>query len=188
MQIRGWAGEATLPHSWPAEEGSTSFIDKGAVLQIRHLMFGRNPRRTLIRVLAWATLTMLSFQYFLVPIKVSGASMSPTYRDGSVNFINRLSYAAAEPKRGDVVVIEDDDNDLILKRVVAVPGEIVTLHYGELCINGQPVHDQFSKHPINWELDPVVLGPNEYFVIGDNRTASIFGKYRRDHILGKIVF
>lgn len=187
MNIRAWAGEAALPNGWPAEE-STSLIDSGTILQLRRICFGKNPRRTFFRVLVWATLTILSFQYMLVPIKVSGASMTPTYRDGSVNFINRLAYAGHSPERGDVVVIQDDDNDLILKRVVGVPGEVVTLYLGVLCVNGKPLKDQFSTHPINWEIEPCKLGANEYFVIGDNRTASIFGKYRRDQILGKIVF
>lgn len=187
MNIRAWAGEATLPSGWPAEE-STSLADHETIVHLRRICFGRNPRKTLLRVLVWATVTILSFQYLLVPIKVSGASMAPTYRDGSVNFINRLSYTSHGPIRGDVVVIQDEDHDLILKRVVGVPGEVVTLYMGTLHVNGKPLNDQFSKHPINWEIEPCRLGPNEYFVIGDNRTASIFGKYRKDQILGKIVF
>jgi len=77
---------------------------------------------------------------------------------------------------------------LILKRVIAVPGERVTLERGVFFINGQPLRDEFSKWHVNWDVAPVTLGPDEYFVIGDNRSYSMFGKFERRDILGKVVF
>lgn len=138
-------------------------------------------------MIVWAAGALMLFHYMLVPIKVSGASMAPTYRDGSVNFINRLAYTKHAPMRGDVVVLQDG-LDLILKRVIAIPGERVTLKQGVFNINGKPLDDQFSQWRVHWEVDPVTLGPNEYFVIGDNRTYSMFGKFDRHAILGKVVF
>jgi signal peptidase I len=139
------------------------------------------------RVLVWSVCTLAMFHFCLVPIKVIGASMTPTYRDGAVNFINRLAYTHKAPKRGDVVVLHDGD-DLILKRIIALPGEKVELDRGRFKINGKPLFDEFCLARVDSDFDPVRLGANEYFVIGDNRAASIFGKFPKQAIVGKIVF
>jgi signal peptidase I len=187
MRARGLAGGTnSFPLGWPAGE-SSSPANSEPVARWRRLCFGRNPSWTLRRIFIWGTCTMVLFHYALVPNKVTGASMTPTYRDGSVNLINRLSYTKRGPQRGDVVVLRDGE-DLILKRVIAIPGEHVTLEHGIFYINGKPYEDQFSKWPVNWDIDPIALGPNEYFVIGDNRTYSMFGKFNRTKILGKVVF
>ena len=186
MRARGWAGEAWLPFGWPAGTISSPAPSEAA-LKWRRICFGTNPVRTLARVALWSTTILLTFHHFLVPIKVVGASMTPTYRDGSLNLVNRLAYSKRAPSRGDVVVIRDG-HELILKRIVAVPGERVTLERGVFYINGVALHDQFTVDPINWDWDPTTLGPDEYFVIGDNRFQSVFGKFQRQAILGKIMF
>jgi signal peptidase I len=191
MSAQGWAGGASnpLPIGWPAGDHTSPTHDERAatVTKWRRFVFGKNPSRTLRRLMVWATGTLVTFHYLLVPIKVTGASMTPTYRDGSLNFINRLSYAKYAPKRNDVVILHDGE-DLILKRVIAMPGERVELQRGTFYINGKPLEDQFSKDPVNWDSESVTLGPDEYFVIGDNRTCSIFGKFGRRQIVGKIFF
>jgi signal peptidase I len=186
MRVRGWAGEGSLSLGWPAGQ-ITSPADTRDPFDWRRLLFGPNPTRTLRRVLVWTTCTLILFHYLLVPIKVIGASMTPTYRDGAVNLVNRLAYAHRQPKRGDVVVLHDGE-DLILKRIIALPGETVSFDLGRIRINGTKLDDQFSLDPIPADSDTITLGADEYFVIGDNRTASIFGKFPKHAILGKIVF
>jgi signal peptidase I len=186
MRTRGWAGEGWLPVGWPAGHASSS-SQTTQTINWRRLVFGPDPSRTLRRVLLWSAATLILFHYLLVPIKVIGASMTPTYRDGAVNLINRLAYSRKAPRRGDVVVLHDGE-DMILKRIIALPGETVALEDGQFQINGVPLHDQFSVDPVISDFDPVTLGADEYFVIGDNRTASIFGKFSKNAILGKIVF
>jgi len=186
MRVRGWAGEGLLPVGWPAGH-VTSPAETSEPINWHRLVFGSNPTRTLRRVLIWTTCTLVVFHYLLLPIKVIGASMTPTYRDGTVNLVNRLAYAHKAPKRGDVVVLHDGE-DLILKRIIALPGEKVSLVCGRIRINGIPLHDQFSFERIGGDSDAYTLGPDEYFVIGDNRGASIFGKFPKHAILGKIVF
>src|SRR3954468_7667642 len=186
MRVRGWAGEGWLPVGWPAGQ-ITSPAETSEPIQWRRIFFGPNPTRTLGRVLVWTVCTLILFHYLLLPIKVIGASMTPTYRDGAVNFVNRLAYARKAPKRGDVVVLHDGE-DLILKRIIALPGESVSLVRGRIRVNGIPLHDQFSLDPISSDPDAFTLGPDEYFVIGDNRSSSIFGKFPKHAILGKIVF
>ena len=186
MRVRGWAGEGFLPVGWPAGH-TTSHADTNDPINWRRLVFGPNPVHTLRRVLIWTTCALVLFHYLLVPIKVVGASMTPTYHNGAVNLVNRLAYTRTAPQRGDVVVLHDGE-DLILKRIIALPGETVSLTRGRIAINGVFVHDQFSVELVPADSESLTLGADEYFVIGDNRSASIFGKFPKHAILGKLVF
>lgn len=153
----------------------------------RRLVFGIDPRITLARVVVWATITIVFFHHLLLPIKIIGSSMSPTYRDGSVNFINRVAYARTPPKRGEVVAVRCG-GELLLKRIVGLPGEEICINNGTIEINGRPLRDQFAAHKIMSETVHVRLGPQEFFVIGDNRETSYFGPIRKREIVGRIVF
>lgn len=155
--------------------------------QLRHFVFGPRPQRTLVRVLLWSVLTVVFFHHLLVPIQIIGSSMSPTYRNGSLNLVNRLSYSKAAPHRGDVVALRAD-GELLLKRIIGLPGETVAIQNGVIEIDDKPLSDQFSFARIPWEMDPVRLGRDEYFVIGDNRALSVFCKVPKNDILGKTVF
>src|SRR3954463_15651803 len=137
MRVRGWAGEGWLPVGWPAGH-ITSPAQTGDPINWRRIVFGPNPTHTLRRVLVWSACTLILFHYLLVPIKVIGASMTPTYRDGAVNLVNRLILPRKAPKRGDVVVLHDGE-DMILKRIIALPGETVALEDGQFRINGVPL-------------------------------------------------
>ena len=152
----------------------------------REFVFGRRPQRTLCRVILWALRTFCFFHNLLVPIQIVGSSMYPTYRNGSLNLVNRW-YSRDGPLRGDVVAVRVD-GELLLKRIVAIPGEKIGISNGQLVINEHSLNDQFSRRKIPWEMDPISLKANEYFVIGDNRAASIFCKIQKDQILGKIIF
>jgi len=186
MRGGGWTGTDWLPAGWPARSVANP-PQTGEPLNWRRIVFGRDPNRTLARVLVWGACTLVFFHFLLVPIKVIGASMTPTYRDGGVNLVNRLAYKRQPPKRGDVVVLHDGE-DLILKRIIALPGETIELDRGRFKINGSPLRDEFSLARVEADFDPIKLSQNEYFVIGDNRAASIFGKFPKQAILGKIVF
>ena len=71
---------------------------------------------------------------------------------------------------------------------MALPGETVAIENGAIRINEQRLADEFSLRFIPWEMDPVSLDQDEYFVIGDNRAASVFCKVAKRDILGKIIF
>jgi signal peptidase I len=153
----------------------------------RSFCFGPNPIKTFKRVVVWCLGSLFFFNNMLLPIQIVGSSMTPTYRNGSLNFVNKLSYAAALPARGDVVALEAE-GDLLLKRIVATPGDLVSICNGKVCVNGLELDDQFADGRIPWEMPATILGENEYFVIGDNRAASVFCKIHRTQILGKIMF
>src|SRR5436309_7491994 len=97
------------------------------------VLIGRNPRRTLLRILAMVFTCFLVREFALVPIRVEGISMFPTYKDRGVNFVNRLAYLFREPRRGDVVAIKlAGEHVMFMKRIVAMPGESVGFHEGHV--------------------------------------------------------
>jgi len=153
---------------------------------------GRNPRFTLVRACVLAAVAIAVFKFILLPVRVTGGSMEPTYHDTRVNFINRLAYWHREPHRGDVVGIRFAGHRvMLLKRVVGCPGELVGFQNGRVSINGEVLDEPYVKLPSDWSRTPVQLGPDEYFVVGDNRSMPMenhmFGIAKRERIIGKIV-
>ena len=162
------------------------------------VLIGRRPRRTLIRVAVLVVTCFIVFRFFLLPIRIQGASMLPNYHSHALNCLNRLAYRWHMPRRGDVVGIRFSDpgplhtpSVMLMKRVVGLPGETVEFRQGRLFINGQPQDEPYVKYACNWERPPQKLGPDEYFVVGDNRSMSLedhkHGATPRDHIVGKVL-
>jgi signal peptidase I len=157
------------------------------------LVFGKNPRRTVVRVLVLAAISFIIFTWVLIPIRTEGSSMLPTYEPDKLHFVNRLSYGTSGPVRGDVVAIQmAGPHVLYVKRIVGLPGERVGISRGEVQINGTVLSEPYVRDRWPWDVDEVTLGPREYFVIGDNRGMSAgqhdFGRTEADRILGKVVF
>ena len=165
---------------------------------MRVVLIGRNWKLTLIRLVVLVVTCFIVFRFMLLPVRVEGISMLPNYRNGSVNFVNRLAYWRHGPQRGDVVGIRLSDPSIkwpsvmYLKRVIGLPGESVAFVNGVVYINGQVLNEPYEKHSdCEWDLPPVKLGPTEYYVVGDNRTMPaefhVKGRVERDHIVGKAV-
>jgi len=72
---------------------------------VRRVIIGRNPTRTLARVIVWIVVIFAIRTYALLPIRVEGVSMLPTYSENGINFVNCLAYSFHPPQRGDVVAI-----------------------------------------------------------------------------------
>ena len=72
---------------------------------LRTALIGRRPKRTLVRAAVLLVVSLAVFKYWLLPIRIEGSSMLPTYKEHGVNFVNRLAYWRHEPRRGDVVAI-----------------------------------------------------------------------------------
>ena len=118
--------------------------------------------------------------------------MMPAYKDRRPNFVNRLGYVFHEPRRGDVVTIRTSGLSIMfMKRVIGLPGETVAFHQGRAIIDGQALDEPYIKYPCDWELPPRHLGPNEYFLVGDNRSMAAsdhtMGIATRDRIVGKVM-
>jgi signal peptidase I len=156
------------------------------------VVFGRNPKRTLIRLSCLIVVTLVLFRYVLIPIRVSGFSMTPAFRDGKVTLVNHQAYHWAKPKRGDVVAFRmpEEGNVILLKRVIGLPGERVRIVDGRFFINGKALDEPYAKTSRDalTSGSEYRLGSDEYFVIGDNRIISMFYRIPEHYILGKVLF
>jgi signal peptidase I len=154
----------------PGESPSSGFW-----FWLRVAVIGRRPKRTLARLAVLVAVSAVVFKFALVPIRVVGVSMEPTYHNHAVNFINRLAYVRGEPQRGDVVGIRLSTNTdatfhvLLLKRVVGLPGETISFSRGHVCVNGHPLEEPYLKKSSDWNLPGKTLGPDQYYFVGDNR-------------------
>lgn len=139
---------------------------------------------------------------FSVGIKVSviGVSMSPLLQNGEEVLINRFKYKVFSPQRGEVIAFLPNGNTnshYYLKRVVGLPGEKIQIIDGYVYINGELLEEDESYDKI---ADPgiaaseILLGSDEYFVLGDNRNFSEdsrsgnIGPVSKDTITGKAWF
>jgi signal peptidase I len=159
----------------------------------RRVLLGRRPSRTLARAAVVVAAAVVTFGWVLVPIRTYGPSMQPTYRAGGLWFVNRLAYLGHEPRRGDVVAIRlAGPRVLIVKRVLAVPGERVRIDAGIVHVDGRPLDEPYVVHRAKWVMPERVLGGREYFVAGDNRGMRIeqhdLGAVQRDRIVGRMLW
>ena len=135
-------------------------------------------------------IVVLAIKRFVVsPIKVNGASMFTTLKDGDMMILNETSYYFKDIKRFDIVVV-DTKEELIIKRVIGLPGETISYQDKQLYINGKKVEDKYA-YGITDDFDPVTL-KDEYFVMGDNRQNSLdsryLGPFKKKYIRGKTNF
>ena len=155
---------------------------------------------TLLRLALWAVLCVVALKILFIHIRVDGISMLPTCADKSTYWVSRIAYLRHEPQRGDVVAIRFEPPDssihrlelpqiVLLKRIVGLPGETVAFVNGHVLINGEILDEPYEKSRCNWNSTPVTLGPNQYYVVGDNRSMPsgdhVHGAYKRNQILGK---
>lgn len=160
--------------------------------RLRIVIFGRNLKLTLVRAAVLAVTCVVTLEFVLLPIRVEGISMEPTYHDRSINFVNRFAYIRHEPRRGDVIGVRlAGPHVMYMKRIIGLPGETIAFENGRVSINSQPLGEPYEKSFCDWNYGPVKLMPDEYFVVGDNRAMPkedhYFGRCARERIIGKIL-
>lgn len=150
------------------------------------------PRRLVSRKALCLALACCAFGYVLMhwimwPVQIDGESMAPNYDDGQPAIINRLAYLSNGPQRGDVVGLRVGQ-EFYIKRIIGLPGERIEFLRDKVLVNGRPLAEPYPVKPLLWRLAPVQLGANDYYVMGDNRTASKLGPISRERIIGKSMF
>jgi signal peptidase I len=160
---------------------------------VLHPLVGRNPRATLLRIVIIISFAVIVFGWILVPLRLSGISMLPTYQDGALNFANRAAYWVREPARGDVVAIRlAGPHAFYVKRVIGMPGERVEIVAGAVRVNEEVLVEPTVVRRAAWNMAPVDLAAGEFFVVGDNRSMKIehhdLGRVSRRRIVGKLLF
>ncbi len=133
------------------------------------------------------------------PVQVEGTSMMPGLVDQERIFINKFTYRFGIEKieRGDTVVFwySDDKSRSYIKRVIGLPGEEVRIDQGTVYVNGKPLNEDYvpAEYRDEFSMDPVVVEPDHYFVLGDHRNSSNDSRawrqgIDRSRIYGKAVF
>ncbi len=129
--------------------------------------------------------------------QVSGSSMETTLSDGDNLLVDKITYRFSEPKRFDIIVFpfQYDTDTYYIKRIIGMPGETVQIDYdGNIYINGSLMEESYGREVIQnpgRAAEPITLGEDEYFVMGDNRNNSSdsrdpsVGNIHRKDIIGR---
>src|SRR3989339_619983 len=152
----------------------------------------------ILQVVIIAAAIIIPIRYFLIqPFIVKGASMEPNFEENQYLIIDELSYRLREIERGEIIVFEPPTNvsQYYIKRVIGLPGETVEINDGKIQIyndefpNGVLIQEGYIDEYTYGE-EYVVLGQDEYFVMGDNRDVSLdsraIGPIPKDNIVGKV--
>lgn len=166
--------------------------------------FVEEETNLLRRAVCWATdiIVVIALACFTVhafggQITVMGNSMSPLLESGDVVLMNRIGYDLGKPERFDVVVFQREDQKQNIKRVIGLPGETIQIVDGQILVNGQVMEESEDQKKIalaGLAENPVELGEDEYFLLGDNRDSSEdsrfanVGNVKEHQILGKVWF
>lgn len=151
---------------------------------------------TVLYFLAVVALTFLFVQYVGQRTHVNGDSMNATLEDGDNLIVDKISYRFSDPERFDIIVFpyQYQENTYYIKRIIGMPGETVQVIDGMIYINGELLEETYGKEVMQYAgvaADPITLGEDEYFVLGDNRNNSSdsrdpsVGNIKEDQIIGK---
>ncbi len=154
----------------------------------------------LIKIIFIAFVIILPIRFYVLqPFYVKGASMEPNFHDNEYLVIDELSYRLHQPARGDVIVLRNPSlpSEFLIKRIIGLPGDRLTINDGEVTVydkahpNGGVLDEAAYLPPdrLTFGHLDVTLGRNEFYVLGDNRPASldsrIFGPVDRSQIIGR---
>jgi signal peptidase I len=170
---------------------NTSSGPPASLLSLRHEI--RVWTRDLLIAIGLA-LVIIVFLY--QPVKVEGTSMAPLLSDQERIFINKFVYRFESIHRGDVVVFwyPLDRSKSFIKRVIALPGETVTIRQGVVTVNGVVVPEPYvpPQYEDVSDYGPTRVPADTYFVMGDHRISSndsrVFGPVPSQFIYGRAVF
>jgi signal peptidase I len=147
-------------------------------------------------ILLAVVIAFLMVVFLYQPVKVEGTSMQPELLDQERIFVNKFVYHFEEIHRSDIVVFwyPKDPSKSFIKRVLGVPGDVVSIREGQVYINGQLVEERYVPQGYQ-DVDsypPVRVREGYYYVLGDHRNASndsrSWGLVPRKYIYGKAVF
>jgi signal peptidase I len=186
-------GQFEKENYWePEPQPKTSFLKK-----VLHLI------REVLETVVPAVLIALLINLFLAQAtRVYGQSMEPNLHTDQRLIVEKLSYnpylrqylGFNGPQRGDVVVIrlQTQGDELLIKRVIGLPGDMVEIHNGQVLVNGQPLDEPYLATPTPGIYGPTTVPPLHIFVLGDNRSSSndsrSFGTISLKDVVGRAWF
>ncbi len=148
-------------------------------------------KETLETIIPAIIIALLINLFLAQATRVYGQSMEPNLHTDERLIVEKVSYKLHPPQRDDIVVLKvrDEAKELLIKRVIGLPGETVEVRDGKVLINGEPLDEPYLARPTLGRYGPTVVPPEHVFVMGDNRNASndsrAFGPVSYNHIIGK---
>lgn len=187
-------------HYWPAADGEADGeADEvaGASPTLPEQLPSHPERsggflRELLQIVLPAIVLAMAVHLFLAQATVVfGQSMEPSLSPYQRLIVDKLTYQFRAPERNDIVVLElPNVSDLLVKRIVALPGESIEVDAGAVFVNGVRLNEPFLRDLGHVSMARVDLGPLQYFVMGDNRDNSndsrAFGPVMREQIIGRV--
>lgn len=178
-------GEEKKPNTDDLEKGAGQKVDmkKESLSWVFYIAF--------VLVLTWVIITFVGQR-----TRVDGRSMMNTLHDGDNLIVEKLSYRFSDPKRFDIIVFPPTGKkEYYIKRIIGLPGETVQIdENGNIYINGELLKENYGAETIQnpgRAANPITLGDDEYFVMGDNRNNSKdsrseeVGNVKRSQIIGR---
>lgn len=151
----------------------------------------------LAKIILFSLAIIIPIRYFLIqPFYVKGASMEPNFQDHEYLIVDEITYRFRAPTRGEIIVFRapGERRQYFIKRIIGVPGEIIEGKEGKLYANGALLNEgQYLASDVTTQGEfTVTLQETEYWVQGDNRSASLdsrsFGPIHRKDIIGRAAF
>lgn len=152
-------------------------------------------------VLIALVLAFLLRTLVIEPRYIPSGSMEPTLQVGDRILVEKLSHRWHLPQRGDIIVFyppfldQETHSKAYIKRVIALPGDRLSIHAGQLFLNGIPQIEPYISEPIDYDLPEqgeILIPPGYLWVMGDNRNNSndshVWGYLPRQNIIGRAIF
>ena len=149
-----------------------------------------------IKIIVITVLVTYSVLFFVQVSRVVGSSMEPTYHNGNIILVDKVFYKQSEPEINDIVVVKynvNEDEDQIIKRIVAVGGDHIEVKDNQLYRNGELVEEDYILEKMNTDDFSYDVPEGKVFVLGDNRNVSVDSRMIgyvdfEDDVVGKVVF
>lgn len=157
------------------------------------MKLSKDIKDSILSVVAGFVIAQLIF-VFINPVIVVGTSMENSFHNKELLINYKIPKYLHNFHRGDVVVVEvlDENVKLLIKRVIGVPGDTITVNNGILSLNGKETYEKYIKEPMAKDTNfTITLKEDEYFCMGDNRNNSLdsryYGPFKSDAFKGKIL-
>ena len=149
--------------------------------------------REIVETIALTLIIFLVIRFAIQSYRVSGISMVPDLQNNEYVVVNKMAYLFHPPERGDVIVFHyplDTTKDFI-KRVIGLPGDTISYDSTTVTVDGTVLKEPYISQAANPEGKKLVVPPNDYFVLGDNRPVSddsrVWGFVPQSDLVGKAV-
>lgn len=150
----------------------------------------------IVYILIVVILSFLAVTYVGQRTRVDGHSMETTLYDGDNLWVDKLSFRFRDPQRYEIVVFpfKYEENTYYIKRIIGLPGETVQVKDGYVYIDGEKLDEHYGNELMQdpgIAAEPITLGDDEYFVLGDNRNHSSdsrsesVGLIKREDLVGR---